>query len=102
MEPGRFIQDKLGNSQETAAKETLKLFGKIMLTRTSLIIVGFLSAFILVILNAYFHFAIPSRIPSFTLELPIGERDITLLVGVGLMGLRWFLVHRKQSDNDAT
>ncbi len=73
-----------------------------MLTKTSLIVVGFLSAFILVILNAYFQFAIPSRIPSFTLDLPIGERDIILLVGVGLIGLRWFLVHRKQPDNDAT
>src|SRR3989337_564225 len=102
MEPGRFLQDKLGNSQETAAKKTLKFFGKIMLTKTSLIVVGFLSAFILVILNAYFKFATPSRIPSFTLDLPIGERDITLLLGVGLIGLRWFLVHRKQPDNDAT
>jgi len=73
-----------------------------MLTRTSLIVVGFLSAFILVILNAYFQIAIPSRIPSFTLDLPIGERDIILFVGVGLIGLRWFLVHRKQPDNDAT
>ncbi len=73
-----------------------------MLTRTSLIIVGFLSAFILIILNAYFHITVPSRIPSFTLNLPIGERDIILLIGLGLVGLRWFLVHRKRSDNDAT
>jgi hypothetical protein len=73
-----------------------------MLTRTSVIIVGFLSPFILVILNSYFHFSIPSRIPSFTLDLPIGERDIILLLGVGLLGLRWFLVHRKRPDNDAT
>ena len=73
-----------------------------MLTRTSLIIVGLLSAFILGIFSAYFQFAVPSRISSFTLDLPIDERDIILLVGVGLIGLRWFLVHRNRTDNDAT
>jgi hypothetical protein len=73
-----------------------------MLTKTSLIVVGFLSAFILVILNTYFHLSIPSRIPSFTLDLPIDERDIIILLGVGLIGLRWFLVHRTRPDNDAT
>jgi hypothetical protein len=72
-----------------------------MLTRISLIVVGLVSVYILVILSGYFQLAVPSRIPSFTLDLPIGERKIILLIGAGFIGLRWFFVHRNRSDHDA-
>ena len=71
-----------------------------MLTRTSLIIVGLLAGLISVFLNAHFLISAFFQISSFSLTLPFNQRDLVLLIGVGLIGLRWFLVHRKRTDDE--
>ena len=71
-----------------------------MLTRTSLIVIGLLTAFILVALNADILFGVSFGFPSSDFDLPFNDRAAVLLIGVGLIGLRWFLAHRNPSDND--
>ena len=70
--------------------------------RKKLIIVGLIIALSLMDLRAYFVFASDFQIWLFGLILPSSPRGFVLLIGVGLIGLRWFLVHRNRTDNDAT
>ena len=71
-----------------------------MLNRTSLIVSGLLSAFILAALNADFLFGVSFGFPSSDFDLPFNDRATVLIIGVGLIGLRWFLAHRNPSDDD--
>ena len=71
-----------------------------MLTRTSLIVIGLLTTFALVALNADSLFGVSFGIPSSAFDLPFSDRASVLIIGVGLIGLRWFLVHNNKSDND--
>ena len=73
---------------------------KVMFTRTSLIVSGLIIAFILVALNADFLFGVSFGFPSSASDLPISDRATVLIIGVGLIGLRWFLAQRNPSDDD--
>ena len=57
-------------------------------------------AFIVIALNADSLFGVRFGIPSPAFELPFNDRASVLIIGVGLIGLRWFLAHRKHSEND--
>jgi len=50
------------------------------------------------------HFVLGANFPMslFGFALPFSERGFVVLIGVRLIGLRWFLVHRHRPDNDST
>ena len=56
----------------------------------------------LIFLNVHFVFGSVVPMSVFGLTLPISQRGFVFLIGVGLLGLRWFLVHRNHPDDDAT
>ena len=68
--------------------------------RKKLIIAGLIISLSLIILRAYFVFGSDFQTWGLGLILPLSQRGFVLLIGVGLIGLRWFLAHRNQSDND--
>jgi hypothetical protein len=68
--------------------------------RKKLIIAGLIIALSLMALRAYFVFDSDFHISLFGLILSLSQRGFVLLIGVGLIGLRWFLVHRHRPDND--
>ena len=88
--------------RERANADCLKkgFVGKFMFTRTSLIVIGLLTAFILIALNADFLFGVGFGFLSSDFDLPFNDRAAVLIIGVGLIGLRLFLTYRNQSDND--
>ena len=68
--------------------------------RKKLIIAGLIISLSLIILRAYFVFGSDFQTWLLGLILPLSQRGFVLLIGVGLIGLRWFLVHQKRTDND--
>ena len=68
--------------------------------RKKLIIAGLIISLSLIILRAYFVFGSDFQTWLLGLILPLSQRRFVLLIGVGLIGLRWFLANRNQSDND--
>ena len=64
------------------------------------IIAGLILSIGLVMLNAHLVFGSDFQMSLFGVPLPFNQRGFVLLLGVGLIGLRWFLVHRKRTDND--
>jgi hypothetical protein len=51
-------------------------------------------------LRAYFVFDSDFPISLFGLIVPFSQRGFVLLIGVGLIELRWFLVHRHRFDSN--
>jgi len=66
------------------------------------IIAGSILSIGLIFLNAHFVFGSVVPMSLFGLTLPISQRGFVFLIGVGLIGLRWYLVHRTRPNNDAT
>ena len=64
------------------------------------IIAGLILSIGLVMLNAHLVFGSDFQMLLFGVPLPFNQRSFVLLIGVGLIALRWFLVHRKRADND--
>jgi len=64
------------------------------------IIAGSILSIGAITLNAHFVLGADFPMSLFGLTLPIGERGFVMLLGVGLIGLRWFFVHGNPSDND--
>ncbi len=64
------------------------------------IIAGSVLSIGLIVSNA--HFVLGSDFPMslFGLALPFSERGFVVLIGGGLIGLRWLFVHGNPSDND--
>ena len=64
------------------------------------IIAGVIISLSLMALRAHFVFDSDFQIWLFGLILPSSPRGFVLLIGVGLIGLRWFLVHRHRPDQE--
>lgn len=64
-----------------------------------LIIAGLITALSLMALRAHFVTDSDFQISLFGLILTLSQRGFVLLIGVGLIGLRWFLVHRHRPGN---
>jgi hypothetical protein len=64
------------------------------------IIAGAILSIGVIALNAHLVLGADFPMSLFGLTLPFGERGFVMLLGVGLIGLRWFFVHGNPSDND--
>jgi len=71
-----------------------------MTTRTSFIVIGLLAVLVGIVSNTRFLFGSVTEILVFVLTPLFNQRDLVLLIGLGLMGLRWLLVHRKRTDKE--
>ena len=66
------------------------------------IIAGAILSIGVIALNAHLVLGADFPMSLFGLTLPISQRGFVFLIGVGLIGLRWFLVHRNRLNNDET
>ena len=66
------------------------------------IVISFIASVGLLAWNAQFVFGSVFPMSLFGLTLPFSERGSVMFLGVGLIGLRWFFVHRTRPDNDET
>ena len=71
-----------------------------MITRTSIIVVGLLAALAGIVSNVNFHWGFVVGILALVPKSLFSQRNVVLFIGVGLIGLRWFLVHRKRMDKE--
>jgi hypothetical protein len=87
--------------QKRLVKRTSQ-FNREPMSTKKFIIISFIASMGLLAWNAHFVFGSVFQMSSFSLTLPFSERDSVMFLGVGLIGLRWFFVHRTRPDNDET
>jgi len=66
------------------------------------IIISFIVSMGLLAWNAHFLFRSVFPMSLFGWTIPFNERGLVFLIGIGFIGLRWYLVHRHRPDNDET